>query len=159
MKKFVIQAIFLVVVTFVALAVYTSKFASIPFVPERPKTGVVQVNDLKINVEIADTATKRKQGLGGKESLASDSGMLFVFEKQDVYKFWMKGLNFPLDLIWIRGEKVVDITKKATPPIPEQKDETLPLYIPNQPVDKVLEVNSGFVDQNNIQIGDSIIVQ
>ncbi len=159
MKKFVIQFIVLLVVIFGALAIYASKITSLPFVPERPKTSVVQVKSTKINVEVADTAAKRKQGLGGRQSLASDSGMLFIFEKPDVYKFWMKGLSFPLDLIWIRDETVVDIIKNAVPPMSGQKDETLPLYAPSQPIDKVLEVSSGFVDNHGIQVGDTIIIQ
>lgn len=159
MKKFVIQAIFLIIVTFIALAIYASKITTLPFAPERPKTGTVQINNVKVNTEVVDTASKRKQGLGGRQSLASDSGMLFVFEKPDIYKFWMKGLTFPLDLIWIRDQKVVDIIKNATPPMPGQNDETLPLYAPNQPIDKVLEVNAGFVDQNGVKVGDTVIIQ
>lgn len=156
MKKFVIQVVFLIIVTFGALAIYASKITTLPFIPEKPKTNIVQINNTKVSVEIADTASKRKQGLGGRQSLASDSGMLFVFEKPDVYKFWMKGLAFPLDLIWIKDSKIVDIIKNATPPTPGQKDETLPLYAPSQPIDKVLEVNGGFVDTYGIQVGDII---
>lgn len=159
MKKFVLQFIVLVLVIFGALAIYASKITNLPFVPERPKVGIAQIKNIKINVEIADTADKRKQGLGDRQSLASDSGMLFIFEKPDVYKFWMKGLSFPLDLIWIRDNTVVDIIKNATPPEPNQKDETLPLYAPSQPIDKVLEVNAGFADANGIQAGDTIIIQ
>lgn len=144
---------------FGALAIYTARVTNLPFVPEKPKTGTAQIRDLKINVEIADTADKRKHGLGGRQSLASDSGMLFIFEKPDVYKFWMKGLTFPLDLIWIRDNTIVDVVKNATPPMPGQKDETLPLYAPSQPIDKVLEVNAGFVDANGIQVGDTVIIQ
>lgn len=159
MKKFVIQFIILVLVIFGALAIYTSKIVNLPFVPERPKIGIAQIRDVKINVEIADTASKRKQGLGGRQSLASDSGMLFIFEKPDVYKFWMKGLSFPLDLIWIRDNTIVDIIKNAPPPTQGQKDETLPLYAPIQPIDKVLEVNAGFVEIHGIQVGDTVIIR
>ncbi len=157
MKKFVLQAIVLVIVTFGALAIYASKITTLPFVPERSKTSIVQINNVKLNVEISDNASKRKQGLGGRQSLASDSGMLFIFDKLDVYKFWMKGLSFPLDLIWIRDSLVVDIIKNVTPPMPGQKDETLPLYAPSQPIDKVLEVNAGFVDAHGIKVGDRVL--
>ncbi len=156
MKKFILQLVILVVVIFVALMFATAKSPDIPFFPQQTQSSKLQMGNTLIDVEIADNTTKRKQGLGGRKSLASDSGMLFIFDKPDRYTFWMKGLVFPLDMIWIRDDKVVDFIKNATPPSPDQKDETLPIYAPNQPIDKVLEVNAGFVDINNIKIGDSI---
>lgn len=158
MKKFTIQTIFLVIIIFLSLAVATSKISTpLPFLQPREEIpGEIKIGNTKIQVEIADTKDKRSQGLGGKESLASSSGMLFIFPKADKYSFWMKGLKFPLDLIWIRNDVVVDIIKNAKPPQPNQKDETLPIYLPREPVDMVLEVNGGFVDSHSIQIGDKI---
>lgn len=158
MKKFVIQFIFLVIVIFAALYLATSKNLDVPFIPQVAKSSQVKINDLTLNVEIADTDSKRKKGLGEREFLASDSGMLFIFPNEGVYQFWMKGLSFPLDLIWIKGGQVVDIIRNAVPPTPGQTDETLPLYAPNQSVDMVLEVNAGFVDSYGIKVGDKIEV-
>ena len=110
----------------------------------------------KLNLEIADTGEKRTKGLGERESLASDSGMLFIFDKPDKYRFWMKGLKFPLDFIWVSGDRVVDILTNIAPPALNQVDESLPQYAPVVTIDKVLEVNAGFVVDHNIRVGDKI---
>lgn len=159
MKKFVIQTIFLVIIIFLGLAVATSKISTnLPLFPQVQRESIkeIKIRSTIIQIEVADTKDKRSKGLGGRESLASNSGMLFVFPQPNKYSFWMKGLKFPLDLIWIRNNQVVDIIKNAKQPDFNQKDETLPIYLPRESVDMVLEVNSGFVDQNNIRMGDKI---
>lgn len=128
----------------------------IPFLPQAPKTHQVKINDTVINIEIADTQSKRSKGLGGRASLASSSGMLFVFEKPDKYPFWMKGLNFPLDFIWIKSSEVADILENIQPPAPGVPDSSLQIYTSNTEVDKVLEVAGGFVKAHGIKVGDKI---
>lgn len=119
------------------------------------RTRIVTINNQRITVEIADTDTLRSQGLSGRESLAKDRGMLFVYQKPGIYSFWMKDMQFPLDFIWINGDTVVDLTKDI--PVPETEDLlTLPNYQPNTPVDKILELNVGSIAGMNIKIGDKI---
>lgn len=157
MKKFLIQFVVLVIVIFGALWFTTSR-GEVPFGQRKPQSAKVLINQVEVKVEIADTSEKRKRGLGERGSLASDSGMLFIFEKENRHPFWMKGLKFPIDFIWIRQKQVVDIIKNAKAPEPNQSDETLPIYVPREPVDMVLEVNNGFVDTHGIKVGDSINV-
>ena len=159
MKKFIIQFVLLLVVIFAALLFYTGKISNIPFIPQQTEQTKVYINGVRVNVEIADTQSLRSKGLGGRENLASSSGMLFIFERQDMYPFWMKGLKFPLDFIWIRGERIVDITENVSQPFEGQKDEDLPIYTSKEPIDKILEVNAGFVAQHGIKIGDSIEIR
>lgn len=160
MKKFTVQAILLLLVISLALFLYTSKSGlnSLPFLPQTSAIKQLQINDIKLKVEIADTKEKRSKGLGGRQSLATDEGMLFVFPKEDKYPFWMKGLSFALDFVWIRGDKVVDILSNIPPPTPGQKDESLPIYSSNERVDKVLEIISGTVQKLNIKIGDTVSI-
>ncbi len=155
MKKFLIQIITLVLVIFGLLAFSTNRLPQYPLI-NNPKLTKVQIDDIKLNVEISDTADKRKKGLGGRESLATNSGMLFVFPKPDYYNFWMKDVKFALDLIWINNKRIVDITQNVSPPTSGQTDSTLPIYTPREPADSVLEVNAGFADANGLKIGDSI---
>lgn len=159
MKKFVIQFLLLIIVIFVALMFYTGRIPTSPFLPEPTRRAEVVVNDVKLKVEIADNQQKRSKGLGGREKLASDEGMLFIFEKEDKYPFWMKGLNFPLDFVWIKGDKVVDILPNVPQPTEGQKAETLPIYQSKVAVDKVLEVNAGTVVRLNIKVGDTIRIE
>ena len=63
-----------------------------------------------IQGELADTPAIRERGLSGRVSMNSNQGMLFVFDRPGVYGFWMKDMNFPLDMVWIdRDHKVVSI--------------------------------------------------
>lgn len=158
MKKFIIQAIILLIVIFGALAISTSRIPTGSLLPQPPKYGEVLINNNQITVEVADTQQKRTKGLGGRETLASDSGMLFIFDESKKYSFWMKGLKFPLDFIWIRGNEVVDILENIPPPSPGQPDKELPVYQSNQPIEMVLEVNAGYVSSHGIQVGDKVSI-
>jgi uncharacterized membrane protein (UPF0127 family) len=82
--------------------------------------------------------------------------MLFIFPKEDNYKFWMKGLSFPLDFVWIREGRVVDLVTEVPQPAPGQADNTLPIIESSEGIDRLLEVNAGFVRANGIKIGDEV---
>lgn len=157
-KKFLFQVVILLIVVFGSLAYSTGKLPDLPFLPQKIKVTELTIKDAKVTVEIADTTAKRKQGLGDRDSMAQNEGMLFLFPEKDQPLFWMKGLRFPLDMIWIRDNKVIDIIKNAPAPTTGQSDDDLPRYMPKEEVDMVLEVNAGFVDTNKIEIGDSVVV-
>ena len=69
----------------------------------------------EIPVEIADTLNKRSLGLGKRTSLKKGWGMLFVFEKLKQHRFWMKDMQFPLDIIWLDNHRIVHIIHNAKP--------------------------------------------
>lgn len=156
MKKFLIQFVLLIIVIFAGLSVFTNKITNIPFLPQPAKSGEIMINQARFKVEIADTKGKRSRGLSGKASLAEDEGMLFIFQSEDRYPFWMKGVNFPLDFIWIKGDQVVDLSENIPPADPGQRDETLPIYAPKEAVDKVLEVKAGTISRLQIKVGDGV---
>lgn len=113
----------------------------------------VQIGNLKILAEIANTPAKRSKGLSGRTKLAEDEGMLFVFDRPDRYAFWMKDITIPLDFIWIDEEKrVADITPNAQPE-PQKPKAQLRIYKPAIPVRYVLEVNAGLARKNDLKIG------
>ena len=74
--------------------------------------------------------------------------MLFIFDRPGRYAFWMKGMKFPLDFVWILGGEVIEIRANVGV---EELDVR-----PSQPVDMILEVNSGFAARNNLKIGDKV---
>lgn len=160
MKKFVIQIILLIGVIGFSLVFFNPTSQSpkldLPFLPQPAVIKQLQINDAKFKVEIADTQAKRSQGLGGRNPLKEDEGMLFIFPNPVKTPFWMKGLTFPLDFIFIKDDKVIDIIKNAPPPALGQVDESLPIYQPKTEVDKVLEVNAGTVERLGIKVGDNI---
>ncbi len=116
------------------------------------KTNYVEISGQKIKVEVVNTPESRAQGLSGRESLAENEGMLFVFDSPSDYSFWMKDMNFSIDMIWIDEDmKITYIKKNATP-------ESYPEgFGPKEKTSKyVLEVFSGFSDKYNLTEGDLI---
>lgn len=160
MKKFGFQIVLLLAV--IASALYFYKAQSVPNVPFLPQSSVIKtltINNAQFKVEIADTKEKRSKGLGEREKMASDEGMLFIFDKVDKYAFWMKGMRFALDFVWINKDLVLDISQNVQPPLAGQADQSLPIYSSKEAIDKVLEVNSGTLDKLNIKVGDRIKVE
>lgn len=161
MKKFALQAIILLLITALAFVLFNSNIqvSTLPFFPQETTVKQLQINGTKLKIEVVDTQAKRSKGLGGREALATDEGMLFVFPSISKYPFWMKGLSFPLDFIWIKGDKVVDLLPNVQPPTPDQPDASLPIYQPKEEVDKVLEVSVGTIERLNIKVGDIIEIK
>ncbi len=161
MKKFAFQAITLVIIISGALFLFISgtQFSGIPFIPQAPTNRQLVINNARIKVEVADTPEKRSKGLSGRQPLASDEGMLFVFPAADTYSFWMKGLTFPLDFVWIKGDQAIAVSSNVPPPAVGQTDASLPIYKSQDPVDKVLELQAGTVQGLNIKPGDTIKIE
>lgn len=102
--------------------------------------------------EVADEPEEWEIGLMFRNTLDDDTGMIFIFDKEDYYSFWMKNTRIPLDMIWISEDKrVVDI-KEAIPCI----DDPCASYKPAGKAKYVLEVNQGFAENNEIKIGDKV---
>ena len=112
---------------------------------------LIEVGQEKIKVEIADTIAKQVRGLGGRVSLERDEGILFIYPDYRRPSFWMKDMNFPLDIIWIKDSRVVDIT----PNVPVATSTQLLHYKPQQDINMVLEVNAGWTNANKVKIGDN----
>lgn len=129
---------------------------NLPFLPQPAKFSKLEINGTVLKVEVADTTSKRNKGLGGRSSLPENEGMLFVFDKPDKTPFWMKGLSFPLDFVWIKENKVVDVLANVPPPTKGEPDASLPIYAPKEEVDQVLEVQAGTIQRLNIKAGDTI---
>ncbi|MGC9310607.1 MAG: DUF192 domain-containing protein, partial [Candidatus Aenigmatarchaeota archaeon] len=93
----------------------------------------------------------RAKGLMFRESLGDDEGMLFVFEKEGHWSFWMKNTIIPLDIIWL-CENLTIVHIQTAPPC---REDNCPSYRTPVPASYVLEVNAGFSDKNGISAGDT----
>ena len=110
----------------------------------------ITIDDVQLTVEIADDSEKIQKGLMFRNRLPDNQGMLFVFEKESKYQFWMMNMKFNLDIIWINADgKVVHIVENAEPCI-DAASTSLCTYNPDEPASYVLEVNSGFVKKYGI---------
>ena len=112
----------------------------------------VRIAGQEIKVDLAITPAEQEQGLSGRSALAEDEGMLFVFNQPGKYLFWMKDMNFAIDMIWITEDMSVVYIKKNA--LPELYPET---YGPDTPALYVLEVPAGFSDKHNLKVGDRVL--
>ena len=110
-------------------------------------------HNLKIDVELAQTIAQQARGLMFREALAENAGMLFVFSSESPKTFWMKNTKIPLDLIFISADKKVVEIKESFEPCHEASCLS---YRSLAAAKYVLEVNAGFVQKNDIQIGDAL---
>ena len=103
------------------------------------------------SMEIADTDLLREHGLSGHKPLSDRQGMIFIFNKPDLYGFWMKDMLFPLDIIWLdENFKINHIEKSVLP-------ETYPkVFYPEEKSLYVLEVSAGSMDSLGVKVGDYV---
>ena len=121
--------------------------------PETIDGPVVKVGSAEFRVELAITPEQQIQGLSLRPSLATGAGMLFIYRQQSRYSFWMKDMQFPLDIVWIGpGCKVVDVTLNAKPE-PDLEPHQLARYLPEVPAQYVLEINAGEAGASGIEAG------
>jgi uncharacterized membrane protein (UPF0127 family) len=106
--------------------------------------------DLPLKIEIPQTPGEFKTGLMFRESLDTDSGMLFVFDRVAQQSFHMSHTTIPLDIAFIDEEGCIESIKELTPLRRE------PVYS-NAPVLYALEVNRGWFTENEVKVGDQII--
>jgi uncharacterized membrane protein (UPF0127 family) len=105
----------------------------------------------EIQLRVANNEEERHLGLSYFKSLPQDQGMLFLFDKPGIYPFWMKGMNFPLDIIWLKrgqgsGYRVVYVAKNVSP-------SSYPASInPEIEADAVLEINSNLSTVYNLDL-------
>ena len=102
-------------------------------------------------VEIADTPGVRLEGLMDRAGLAQDCGMLFIFDKEDKYGFWMKNTLIPLDIIWLNSQRQVVFIKRSAQPC--VNSVCSPVY-PDRSAKYVIELNAGRVGFIGLEIGD-----
>jgi len=115
----------------------------------------LSVDGITFNVEVASSMTEQARGLSFRPSLSPNNGMLFVFGSGSVQTFWMQGMKFPLDMIWISGTAIVGFAQDVPMPTPGWN---LPIYTSPGNTDKVLEVNAGTVAKYNIKVGDTVTI-
>jgi len=104
----------------------------------------------EILVEVADTLKKRSLGLGKRTSLKKGWGMLFVFEKRKPHRFWMKDMQFPLDIIWLDNHRIVHIIHNAKPTNSRDEPEVMTSPVP---VNFVLEIAAGRAAKLRLKTG------
>ena len=122
-----------------------------------PTGPYITIGDTTFGAEIADTPELRSKGLGERDSLPEQTGMLFVFPNGQASSFWMFGMRFPLDFVWI-GEDctIADLTENVQHYPPDTPSSELEIINPASPAAYTFEINAGEVAQFGIERGDSV---
>lgn len=71
----------------------------------KKKRVLVEVGQIKVRAEVADTDEARAKGLSGRTELAKDEAMLFVFAQDGDKPIWMKDMQIPIDIVWLDAKK------------------------------------------------------
>lgn len=113
-----------------------------------PSTAVT-LGSTVLDAEVVDTAELRELGLSGRSGLGRDQAMLFVFEHDGKWSIWMKDMKFPIDAVWLDGNKrVVHVAKNLQPDV-----EPYTTYSPGKPARYIIELPAGAADKLNIRLG------
>ena len=122
----------------------------------RPTIIVTAPNGQSILAEVADTKDKREDGLSGRTGIADGEGMLFIFDKPGRYAFWMKDMEFSIDIIWIAEDGTIVYSEKNVSPS-TYFEHTPPQAFMNTAAAKyVLELPANKVDEYGMYLGTKV---
>ena len=155
--KMILQILLLVIIV-VALIIVVFHFAGIILAPATQQNNQNQVcfGSKCFFVELAKTSAEHERGLMYRKELDKNKGMLFVFDKEGVYPFWMKNTLIPLDMIWADSNgKVVFVAQDVQP----CKTLICPSVSPSVGAKYVLEVNAGVCREIGLKIGDQLTIK
>ena len=134
-----------------------------PSIPVDGGVEEVQIGDRTFKLELALSTDRRRQGLGGRETLAEDEGMLFVFPRAAQQRFWMYGCLMDIDIAYLDPIGYVTAIHTMPKEAPHGVDELeidyqnrLPGYPSRYPAQFVIELPPGMFETLGIEIGDRI---
>jgi len=113
----------------------------------------VLVGKREFLVEVAQTTAEKERGLVGKEYLGENQGMLFIYKQPQQVTFWMKDMLIPIDIIWIKGSRIIAFEENLPPDNGER------LYRSPEKIDYVLEIKAGEIIKRRIRVGEKIFKQ
>lgn len=114
----------------------------------------VEIDNKKFYVDVAKTNDQKEKGLSIYNELSSNKGMLFPFNDYGSHPFWMKGMKFSIDIIYIQNNKIVNIFENL--PFPKNENETPIIVKSSINSNYVLEINAGLSKKYNFKKGDII---
>ena len=137
---------FLALFLFVVIAGLTTRFTV-----QKKTIQAITIGTTTLHVALAITESEKQAGLSGLPSLPEDQAMLFVFGTSGRHGFWMKDMHFPIDIIWLDGQRmIVHIEANVHP------DSYPQIFIPTRDALYVLETVAGFSEKEKIHVGDQV---
>ena len=141
----------ILIVLAVAFWFFRTRAPSVPL-PE----GIAGLPDgTTVAVEIADTPASRSRGLSGRDDLPKGQGMLFIYDTPGVYGFWMQGMRFPIDMVWMDEGKFVTVASD----VPYQGASQFAITNPTAPADMILELPAGYASAHGVVEGATLDIR
>lgn len=119
------------------------------FFLESQKTPTAKIGSYEFKLIVARSEKEREVGLSKFDKLPKDFGMIFLFDRPGLYPFWMKDMKFPIDIIFVKDDRIVTIYQNL--PI-----NNLKIYSPTENSNKVIEINANLSKRYNFSVGDSV---
>ena len=118
-----------------------------------PSTIPITIGSTTVAASVADTLPERIQGLSDTPYLPEGLVKLFVFGAEGTHAIWMKDMQYTIDILWATKEgEIVHIEESVSPDTyPDSFSSPVPAWY-------VVEANAGFVEANEIEIGDTMKV-
>lgn len=107
-----------------------------------------------LTAELVNTKASRELGLSGRHFMNANEGMLFAFDVPGRYGFWMKDMEFPLDIIWINENGVVVSIERGLTPLSYKN--TKQVYMNQADASYVLEINAGEAEKFGLYLGTKV---
>ncbi|MGI5841564.1 MAG: DUF192 domain-containing protein [Patescibacteria group bacterium] len=142
----------------IILTVFVLLFAAYFFFFKKtspPGTVNLEIKNKSYSLEIAKTLTQKSQGLSNRDSLCNNCGMIFVYDKESIYPFWMKDTLIPLDMIWVDRQGRV-VTIHTAKPQTNTPITQLKVYKNEIPAQYIIELNANEAQKIGLEIGDTI---
>ncbi len=135
-----------------------SKSALISSTPQGqvlPISATIDIRGNRIELEVAETPDQRATGFMFRAQIPDNRGMLFPFAPPRPVQFWMRNVQLPLDMVFLRQGEVVAVAAD----VPPCTATPCPTYGPSEEIDQVIELRGGRAAEIGLQVGDRIDVE
>lgn len=123
-----------------------------------PAKAEIEIGTTTVTVELAVTSAQQTLGLGYRNGLEPGTGMLFVNDRARLQTFWMKGMRFCLDIVWIENGEIVGAAENACPDPEGTPDRDRARFSSPEAVTYVLEVPAGWLQENGYGRGTPVTI-
>lgn len=106
----------------------------------------LDIQGQQLVVEVALSPEQRSRGLMNRQEMPADGGMLFILDPQPRQCFWMRNTYIPLTLAFL-DEHFTLLQLSDMQPLSDE------LHCADQPASFALEVNQGWFEQHDVEIG------
>ncbi len=124
--------------------------------PPGRQEATMTVGESQLHVQLAIQPWEKTLGLGYRNGLEPETGMLFVNQSATVQTYWMKGMRFCLDIVWIENGQVVGAAENACPDPTGTADGDRARYHSGEPVTYILEVPAGWMAEHGYGPGTPV---